>query len=123
VIRPTTVQVTNCRFGVTKWVKAYSTKRTALTDALCKSYINVIHCSKVQLPLPGRCVNAATLVLNHGATNSAPTPKYQPLLSSKRRPHFRIYKRSWNEQIFGHGPRNQERLCWRRPAAIYWTWT
>jgi hypothetical protein len=50
---------------------------------------------KVQMPLPGRCV------LNHSATNVAPTQKDQPLLLSKRRPHFQTHKRSWNEQKCG----------------------
>jgi hypothetical protein len=39
-----------------------------------------------------------TVVLTYGATNVKPTQKDQPLLSSKRMPHFEIYKRSWNEQ-------------------------
>jgi hypothetical protein len=60
---------------------------------------------KVQMPLPGRWVSAGTLVRNYGATNLAPTQKDKPLLSSKRRPHFKTRKRSWNEQKFGHGSR------------------
>jgi hypothetical protein len=36
--------------------------------------------------------------------------------------HFQTHKRSWNEQKFCHGSRNQERLCWRGPAAVYWAW-
>jgi hypothetical protein len=42
-------------------------------------------------------------VLNYSATNVLPSQKDQPLLSSKRRPHFQTCKLSWNEQIFGHG--------------------
>jgi hypothetical protein len=43
----------------------------------------------------------------------------RPLLSSKRRPHFKIRK-VWKEQKCGHGARNQEWLCWRGSIAIYW---
>jgi hypothetical protein len=62
---------------------------------------------------PRRCVSAGIFVLNYGATNVTFTQKDRPFLSSKRRPHFQTYKWPWNEQKFGHGSRNQERLCWR----------
>jgi hypothetical protein len=35
----------------------------------------------------------------------APTQEDQPLLSSKRRPHFQTHRWSWNEQQFGHESR------------------
>jgi hypothetical protein len=44
-------------------------------------------------------------VLNYGATNVAPTQKDQPLLLSKRRPHFHTYKWSWNDKKFVHESR------------------
>jgi hypothetical protein len=42
----------------------------------------------VQMPLPGRCMSAGTLVWSYDATNVAPTQKDKPLLSSKNRPNF-----------------------------------
>jgi hypothetical protein len=57
------------------------------------------------MPSPGSCVSVGTLVLNYSATNVAPTQKDQPLLSSKRRPHFQTHKRSWNEHKLGHKSR------------------
>jgi hypothetical protein len=44
----------------------------------------------------------AVCVRNYGATNLVPTQKGQPLLSSKRGPHFQTHKRSWNEHKLGH---------------------
>jgi hypothetical protein len=103
------------------------------------------------MPSPGHCVSAGKLVLNYGATNMAPTLKDTPLLSSKGRPNLQTHTRSWNEHKLGRGSRrgskpktsvlaktnksfwtrknwmvldgarNQERLCWWGPAAIYWT--
>jgi hypothetical protein len=61
--------------------------------------------------LPGHCVNAGTLVLNYGEKNMVPSQKGQPLLSSKRRPHFQTYKLSLNEYILVMGSneaRNQK---------------
>jgi hypothetical protein len=68
------------------------------------------------------CAREVSLVLKYGATNVEPTQKDQPLLSSKRRPNFHTHKCCWKEQNLVTGPdgaRNQERLCWRGPAAIY----
>jgi hypothetical protein len=48
----------------------------------------------------------------------------RPLLSSKRRSHFETYKSLGKNKNMAVGPdevRNQERLCWRGPTAIYWT--
>jgi hypothetical protein len=53
----------------------------------------------------GRCVSAGTVVLKYGAANVASTQKEKPLLSSKRRPRLQTYKRSWNEQKYGHWSR------------------
>jgi hypothetical protein len=78
---------------------------------------------KVQMPLPGLCVSVGTLLRNYGATNVAPIRKDKRLLSSKSRPNFQTYKLSWNEKnvvMCPDGARKQE-LCWRGPAAIYWT--
>jgi hypothetical protein len=72
--------------------------------------------------LTGHCVSASTLVLNYGATNVAPIPKDQPLLSSKRRPNFQTRKWSWNERKFGHESRwdpTPRVTVVARPAAIY----
>jgi hypothetical protein len=60
---------------------------------------------KVHMPLPGCCVSAGTLMLNYGATNMAPSQKDEPILSSKRGPHFRTNIRPWNEQKFGYSYR------------------
>jgi hypothetical protein len=133
VVRPSTAQVTNCRFGTVKYVRHNLLQKSALTDVLCISSINVIivvkwqsvyGVHKVNMLLPGRFLSASTLVRNYHATNLAPTQKYQPLLSPKRRPQFQTHKGSWNEHKFGHGYRKgpkPKRLCWRGPAAIYWT--
>jgi hypothetical protein len=43
-------------------------------------------------------VSADKLVLTYSATNVAPTQKDQPLLLSKRRPHFKTHKWSWKEK-------------------------
>jgi hypothetical protein len=78
------------------------------------------------MPLPGRRVSAGTLVLNHGATNVAHSQTNQTLLSSEMGPHLQTHERSLNGQNFvigTDGVRNQERLCWRGPAAIYMTLT
>jgi hypothetical protein len=75
---------------------------------------------KSQMPLPGRCVSVSILILNYTVTNVEPIQEDQPLFSSET-PFSN--KRYWNEQKFGHGSRNHERLCWRGPAAICWTWT
>jgi hypothetical protein len=61
---------------------------------------------------------------NLAVSQSAPTQEDKPLLSSKRRPHFQTLEQSWNEHKLGRGSdrtRNQERLCLRGSAAIYWT--
>jgi hypothetical protein len=55
--------------------------------------------------LRGPCESVGTPVRNYGAINMAPTQKDQPLLSSKRKPHFKTHKLHWNEQKFDHGSR------------------
>jgi hypothetical protein len=50
-------------------------------------------------------MSVGTLVRNYGATNLAPTQKDKPLLSSKKGPYFKTYKRSWNEHKLGYGSR------------------
>lgn len=55
-----------------------------------------------------------------GVTNSSQIP----LLVKKGDPISK-YTKVWNEHKYGHRSwrgQNQERLCWRRPPAIYWTW-
>jgi hypothetical protein len=69
---------------------------------LLKLFAYGVH--KVQTPLPGRRVNAGTLVVNYGAMNVAPTQKDQHLLLSKRKPHLLTLQWSWSEQKFGHVP-------------------
>jgi hypothetical protein len=63
------------------------------------------------MPLSGSCVNAGTLILNYGATNVAPIQKGQPLLSTKRRPHFQTHNVLGTNiylVVSPTGPENQE---------------
>jgi hypothetical protein len=55
------------------------------------------------MPLPGRCINAGTLMLNYGVKNVVPTQKDKPLLSSNGRPDFQTYKQFKNEHKLGRG--------------------
>jgi hypothetical protein len=64
---------------------------------------------KVQMPFPGRCVSAGTLVLNHGVTNVELINKDKSLLTSKRRQHFLTHKRFWNEHKLGYAIH----ICWK----------
>jgi hypothetical protein len=114
VVKPTTVQVTNCRIWVVNEVNRNLLQKPALAEVLCTCCIILIHHSKwqsvydvhkAQMPLLGRCVSAGTPVRNYGATNVAPTQKDRPLLTSKTSPHFQTNKRSWNKYILGHGSR------------------
>jgi hypothetical protein len=57
---------------------------------------------KVQMPLPGCCMSARTLMRNYGATNVEPTQTDKPLHSLKRRPR-QTHKGSWQKHKLGHG--------------------
>jgi hypothetical protein len=65
---------------------------------------------KIQMPLPGCWVIAGTLMQSYGAENVAST-RNDPISKHMSR----------KENKLCHASRNQERLCWRVTAAIYWT--
>jgi hypothetical protein len=61
-------------------------------------------------------------VLNYIATNVAPTQKDQPLISSKRKSvpkHINGFETNKNRVMSANGTQNQEGMCWRTPAAVY----
>jgi hypothetical protein len=45
----------------------------------CSKLIKLYGVYKIQMPLPGYCVSAGTLVLNFGVTNMVPTQKHKTL--------------------------------------------
>jgi hypothetical protein len=86
-----------------------------------KTYnVSLKYTHKVQMPLPGRCMSAGTVVLNYRAANVAPTQK------TSRRRGDRIFKRindlgtNKNLIVGSDGARSQEQLCWRGPARNYY---
>jgi hypothetical protein len=64
---------------------------------------------KLQIILPGRFVNAGTLVRNCGAVNVAPTQKEQPLSHGRGSSYIQTHERSWNEHKFGRGFRRDQK--------------
>jgi hypothetical protein len=124
VVRPTTVQLTNCSFGIVTSVKALPVAQTGIDrKPLCIIYkCYLVLCSyRGCTEWPGRHDSADTLALKLRCNKRSAYIRRQNLPSSKRRPHFETHTSLGEIKNLCHGSREDWRpkwLCWRRPAAI-----